>query len=92
MQGGKQQNICKQDKRGKHNKSIIIIIIIIFIIYMQSQQLQSQLQTEPSVDTDNYIKDKHNMKSRVDYRKVLDENTLMQESKINKQANKPYER
>jgi hypothetical protein len=32
-----------------------------FIIYVPSQQLQGQLQTQHSVDTGNYIKDKHNI-------------------------------
>jgi hypothetical protein len=34
----------------------------LFIIYVPSQQLQGQLQTQHSVDTGNYIMDKHNMK------------------------------
>jgi hypothetical protein len=33
-----------------------------FIIYVPSQQLQGQLQTQYSVDTSNYIMDKHNIK------------------------------
>jgi hypothetical protein len=33
-----------------------------FIIYVPSQQLQEQLQAEYSVDTGNYIMDKHNTK------------------------------
>jgi hypothetical protein len=45
-----------------------------------SQQLQGQLQTQHSVDTGNYIKDKHNMKTN--YRQALEkENTLRQKSK-----------
>jgi hypothetical protein len=35
-----------------------------FIIYVSSQQLQGQLQTQHSVDTSNYIMDKHNIKSK----------------------------
>jgi hypothetical protein len=35
-----------------------------FIIYVPSQQLQGQLQTQQSVDTGNYIKDKHYIKSK----------------------------
>jgi hypothetical protein len=31
-------------------------------IYVPSQQLQEQLQTQDSVDTGKYIKDKHNIK------------------------------
>jgi hypothetical protein len=33
-----------------------------FIIYVMSQERQGQLQTQHSVDTDNYITDKHNIK------------------------------
>jgi hypothetical protein len=43
---------------------IIIIIIQFFIIYVPSQQLQGQLQTQHSVDTSNYIMEKHNIKSK----------------------------
>jgi hypothetical protein len=35
-----------------------------FIIYVPSQQLQSQLQTQHSVDTSNYIMDRHNMETK----------------------------
>jgi hypothetical protein len=35
-----------------------------FIIYVPSQQAQGQLQTQHSVDTSNYIMDKHNIKSK----------------------------
>jgi hypothetical protein len=35
-----------------------------FIIYVPSQQLQGQLQTHHSVDTNNYIMDKHYIKSK----------------------------
>jgi hypothetical protein len=35
-----------------------------FIIYVPSQQLQGQLQTQHSVDTGNYIMDRHNIKSK----------------------------
>jgi hypothetical protein len=45
-----------------------------------SQQLQGQLQTQHSVDTNNYIIDKHNIKSKANYRQALEENTLMQKS------------
>jgi hypothetical protein len=34
-----------------------------FIICVPSQQLQGQLQTQHSVDTGNYIKDKHNIRT-----------------------------
>jgi hypothetical protein len=36
-----------------------------FIIYVPSQQLQGQLQTQHSVDTSNYIMDKHNINSKI---------------------------
>jgi hypothetical protein len=46
-------------------KAITIIIIIqFFIIYVPSQQPQGQLQTQHSVDTSNYITEKHNIKSK----------------------------
>jgi flagellar basal body-associated protein FliL len=35
-----------------------------FIIYVPSQRPQGQLQAQHSVDTDNYIMDKHNIKSK----------------------------
>jgi hypothetical protein len=35
-----------------------------FTIYEPSQQLQDQLQTQHSVDTSNYIMDKHKIKSK----------------------------
>jgi hypothetical protein len=38
-------------------------IIQFFIIYVLSQQLQSQLQTQHSVDTSSYIMDIHNIKT-----------------------------
>jgi hypothetical protein len=63
------------------NSLIIIIIIIIiqfFIIYVPSQQLQGQLQTQHSVDTGNYIMDKHNIKRKRNYRKLMEDNTLME--------------
>jgi hypothetical protein len=46
-----------------------------FIIYVPSQQPQGQLQTEHSVDTNNYIMDKHNIKSKTNYRQALEEET-----------------
>jgi hypothetical protein len=57
-----------------------------FIIYVLSQQLQGQLQTPHSVDTVNYIMDTHNIKPYINYRKLLEENTLMET--LNKQTNK----
>jgi hypothetical protein len=38
---------------------IIMTIIQFFIIYVLSQQPQGHLQTQHSVDTGNYIMDKH---------------------------------
>jgi hypothetical protein len=56
-----------------------LTIIQFFIIYVPSQQLQGQLQTQHSVDTGNYITDKHNIKSKTNYRQALEkENTLIQ--------------
>jgi hypothetical protein len=57
-----------------------------FIIYVPSQQLQGQLKTQHNVDTGNYIMDKHNIKPKINYRKVLEESTLME--KVNKQTTK----
>jgi hypothetical protein len=48
-----------------------------------SQQLQGQLQH--SVDTGNYIMDKHNIKPKINYMKLLEEKHINGESK---QANK----
>jgi hypothetical protein len=58
-----------------------------FIIYVPSQQPQGQLQTQHKVDTSNYIMDKHNIKSKTNYKQALQENTIMQTIKqINKQT------
>jgi hypothetical protein len=46
-----------------------------FIIYVPSQQPQGQLQTQHSVDTGNYILDKHNIKSKINYSQALEETT-----------------
>jgi hypothetical protein len=49
-----------------------------------SQQLQGQLQTQHSVDTSNYIMDKHNIKSKTNYRQAVEEkhiNTEKQQTK-----------
>jgi hypothetical protein len=53
---------------------------------MPSQQLQGQLQTQHSVHTVNYIMDTHYIKPKINYRKLLKDNTLME--KVNKQTNK----
>jgi hypothetical protein len=38
---------------------------LLIIIYLSSQELQGQLQTQYSVDTGNYIMDKHNIKPKI---------------------------
>jgi hypothetical protein len=43
------------------------------IIYVPSQQLQDQVETHHSVDTSNYIMEKHNIKSKTNYRQALEE-------------------
>jgi hypothetical protein len=53
-------------------KIIIIIYSLFFIIYVPSQQLHGQLQTQHSVDTGNYIMDKHNIKPKINYKKLLE--------------------
>jgi hypothetical protein len=40
---------------------------------MPSQQLQDDLQTEHSVDTNNYIMDKRNIKTKTNYKQALEE-------------------
>jgi hypothetical protein len=50
-----------------------------FFIYVPSQQLQGQLQTQHNADTSNYFMDRHNIKSKTNYRQALKEaNTLIQ--------------
>jgi hypothetical protein len=49
------------------------------------QQLHGQLHTQHRVDAGNYIMDKHNMKPKINYKKLLEESTLME--KVNKQTN-----
>jgi hypothetical protein len=66
---------------------IIMMIIQIFIIYLPNQQLQSQLQTQHSVDTSNYITNRHDIKWKKITSKYWRKNTLMQKSKqTNKQT------
>jgi hypothetical protein len=55
------------------NKKKYIITIQFFIVYVPSQQPQGQLQTQHSVDKSNYIMDKHNIKSKSNYRQALEE-------------------
>jgi hypothetical protein len=45
--------------------------IQLFIIYASSEQLQGQLQRQHSADIANYIMDRHNIKSRVNYGDTL---------------------
>jgi hypothetical protein len=42
-------------------------------MYVPSKQLQGQLQTQHSVDTSNYIMDKHYIKPKTNYRHPLKE-------------------
>jgi hypothetical protein len=56
-----------------------------------SQQLQGRLQTQHSVDTGNYIKDKHNIKSNTNYRQELEGKHINTE-KVNKKTNNNEER
>jgi hypothetical protein len=53
---------------------------------MPSQQLQGQLQIQHSVDTGNYSMDKHNIKSKTNYRQALEVKHINTE-KVNKQTN-----
>jgi hypothetical protein len=53
------------------------------MIYVPSQQLQGQLQTQHSVDTSNYIMDRHNIKSSTNYRQVLEEKHINAEKQTN---------
>jgi hypothetical protein len=80
-----QSTSCQQLVRGEHRyilafitvkqpsvflKMLIIIIIQLLIIYVSSQQMQGQLQAKNSVHTGNYIMEKHNIKSRANYKNV----------------------
>jgi chromosomal replication initiation ATPase DnaA len=49
--------------------------IQIYFIYVPTQQLQGQLQTQYSADIHNYIMDKHNIKSRINFRNTEREKT-----------------
>jgi hypothetical protein len=49
---------------------------------------QGQLQTRRNVDTSNYSMDKHNIKSKTNYRQALEEKHINREKVNNKQANK----
>jgi hypothetical protein len=66
---------------SKNNNSVQF-----FIIYVPSQQPQGQLQTQHSVDTSNYIMDKHNIKSETNYRQALEEKHINAENYTDKQT------
>jgi hypothetical protein len=70
----KQRQKTKQGNLGS-NKIQYNISIQYVTIYMLSQQLQGQLQTQHNVVTGNYIKDKHNIKSKTNYMAALEEET-----------------
>jgi hypothetical protein len=50
---------------GDSHAMMAMMIIQFFIIYVPIQQLQGQLQTQHSVDTGKYIKDKHEDSSHI---------------------------
>jgi hypothetical protein len=59
----------KDFRAGQDPQRVVLPIIKFnsiqfFIIYVPSQQPQGQLEAQHSVDTDNYIMDKHNIKSK----------------------------
>jgi hypothetical protein len=65
-------NRAVYNKNHHHNNNNNYIIQL-FIIYVPSQQLQGELQTQHNADTGNCIMDKQNMKSKTNYRHVLEE-------------------
>jgi hypothetical protein len=60
---------------------------------MPSQQLQSQFQMQHRIDRGNYIMDKHNIKSKTNYRQALEEerHQYRKSKQTNKQTNKDEE-
>jgi hypothetical protein len=65
--------VCKYtDFEINDNDNDYSSFFIIFI-YVLSQQLRGQLQTQHRVDTGNYIMEKHNIKPKINYRKLLEE-------------------
>jgi hypothetical protein len=56
-----------------------------FISYVPSQQLQSQLQKQNSVDTGNHIMDKRNIKTRGKLQASTGERKHINTEKVNKQ-------
>jgi hypothetical protein len=73
----------KLKKRPRPNKELyshnsiqfssILSIHFFIIVYVANQQIQDHLQTQHSVDTSNYIMDKHNKQSKTNYRQTLEE-------------------
>jgi hypothetical protein len=60
-------HVVDDDDNNINNNSVQF-----FIIYVPSQQPQGQLQTLRTVDTGNYIMDKYNMKSKINYRQAVE--------------------
>jgi hypothetical protein len=59
---------------------------------MPSQQLQGQLQTQHSANTNNYIMDRHDVKTKTNYSQALEEeNTLIQTKQTDKHEEKQQE-
>jgi thioredoxin reductase len=69
------QSVSFSNNNNNNNNNNNLIAIQFFIIYVPSQQTQGQLQTQHTVDTSNYIMDKHNIKSKTnyEYRQALEE-------------------
>jgi hypothetical protein len=61
------KSVQVKKKKKTYKRENLYNSIQFFIIYVQCQQLQSQLQKQHSVDTGNYIKDKHNIKTTATY-------------------------
>jgi hypothetical protein len=61
------------NNNNKNNNNNSVLSVQFFIIFVPSQQLQGQLQTQHSADTGSHIMDKHNIKSKINYRQVLGE-------------------
>jgi hypothetical protein len=57
-------NYSNHDDDDNNNNNNNNSLLLFFIIYVPSQQPQGQLQAQHSVDTDNYIMNKHNIKSK----------------------------
>jgi hypothetical protein len=65
---------------GNNNNNNNNNSIQLFVIYVPSQQ------TQHSVDASNYIVDKHDIKSKTNYRRALKEKQINAEKKANKQT------